>query len=207
MVAILPPPGIREKKSPMLPMIHSADWIPDSFQRIESLAIEYLSVEIIEQWILSEQVDTVERILLSLTEQISILEASVFELIDSVELIRELLGNENKVQYDQYWRVVLSNDLLYQNMRIVIQIQNTILWISFLNKMAQISAPEIRKFFDECSQQLVRWGQGWYAPSDRVKDLDGLIDHLVVLQESITHLTRTKARIGDLLRNGFSSKT
>lgn len=191
----------------MLSMNHSTDWIPDSFQRIESLAIDHLTVEIIEQWILSEQMDTAERILLSLTEQISILEASVFDLIDSMELIRELLGNEHKVQYDQYWRVVLSNDLLYLNMRIVIQIQNTILWISFLNQMAQISSPEIGQFFDECSQQLVRWGQGWYAPTDRAIDLEGLFDQVATLQESFAHPTRIKARIGNLIRNEFPSKT
>jgi hypothetical protein len=190
----------------MLPMNHSADWISDSFQRIEGLAIDHLTVDIIEQWNLNAQIDTAERILWSLTEQISILEASVFDLIDSMELIRELLGNENKVKYDQYWRVVLSNDLLYLNMRIVIQVQNTVLWISFLNQMAQISSPDFKPFFDECSQQLIRLGQGWYAPSDRAKDLDGLLDHVVALQESIAHLTRTKARIGNLIRNGFSSK-
>ena len=191
----------------MLSMNHSTDWIPDSFQRIEGLAIDHLTVEIIEQWILSEEIDTAERILLSLMEQISILEASVFDLIDSMELIRELLGNENKVQYDQYWGVVLSNDLLYLNMRIVIQIQNTILWISFLNQMAQISSPEIGQFFDECSQQLVRWGQGWYAPTDRAKDLEGLFDQVATLQESFAHLTRIKTRIGNLIRNEFPSKT
>ena len=187
-------------------MNQSADWIPDSFQRIEGLAIDHLTVDIIEQWNLNAQIDTAERILWSLTEQISILEASVFDLIDSMELIRELLGNENKVKYDQYWRVVLSNDLLYLNMRIVIQVQNTVLWISFLNQMAQITSPELKPFFNECSQQLIRWGQGWYAPSDRAKDLDGLLDHVIALQESIAHLTRTKARIGNLIRNGFSSK-
>jgi len=191
----------------MLSMNHTTDWIPDSFQRIESLAIDHLTVEIIEQWILSEQMDTAERILLSLTEQISILEASVFDLIDSMELIRELLGNENKVQYDQYWRVVLSNDLLYLNMRIVIQVQNTLLWISFLNQIAQISSSEIKQFFDECSQQLVRWGQGWYASADRTRDLEGLFDQVTALQESFAHLTRIKARIGNLIRNEFPSKT
>lgn len=191
----------------MLPTKQFYDWIPSSFQRIESVAIDHLTHEIIEQWNLSEQTDTAERILSSLTEQISILESSVFDLIDSIELIRELLGNHNKVQYDQYWRIVLSNDLLFLNMRIVIQIQNSLLWISFLNPMSQISSLEIRQFFGECSQQLIRWGHGWYAPSDRAKDLNGLFDHVVALRESITHLTRTKARIGNLLNNGVSDKS
>jgi len=188
----------------MLSSNHSYDWIPNSLQRIESVASDHLTHEIIEQWILSEQMDTAQRILVSLSEQISILEASVFDLIDAIELLSELLGNQNGVQYDQYWRIVLSNDLLYLNMRIVIQIQNTLLWISFLKPRSQDPSPQIRQFFEDCSQQFAWWGKGWYAPSDRVKVLDGLFDHISALQESIAHLARTKTRIGNLLNNGFS---
>lgn len=188
----------------MLPMNYSYDWIPSSFRRIESVSSDCITDEIIEQWILSEQMDTAERILLSLTEQISILEASVFDLIDSMELVRDLHGNHNKVRYDQYWRVVLSNDHFHLKMRIAIQVQNTLLWISFLNPTAQISSPELSQFFEQYGYRLIQWGQEWYVPSDRKEDLDALFDHIVALQEAIAHLTRTKARIGTLLRNRFS---
>lgn len=185
----------------MLPIEYIDNWIQSSLHRVERMIIDGLADMAIERWIHEDKVDTAVRILQSLHEQVSILESAVIELSDFLELLTGILANESHILFDKYWLTILSNDYIHLKLNVAIKIQNVALWIYYFNPISEMALPEIRGFFNEYGQQLVRWGQGQFTPSDRSEELDEIKNHITELRCSVACLVRAKEFTEKKLRN------
>jgi hypothetical protein len=170
------------------------------------MTIDGLADETIEKWIRDDKAGTAERILFSLHEHISILESTLIELSDLMELIADLHGNKHNVLYDLYWRKILSNDLIHIKFKTAISIQNITLWILILNPFSELMLPEIRRFFTASGGQLIRWGEGQCSPSSHLPNTEEMAKYVIELRESVRSLANAKEYIVVLVLKKFQTQ-